>query len=1007
MKKVANWTSQIVVAAALFVAPAAWAGNEKLDRVKQLLESNSYAEARSILLSVDRSTLSADDLRLYDQYSAQIPADASASERGEKDYADAQWAYAEGRWSEAKRLYESVLANSAARQSIRNTSCDKLKLVYKKLGLSGPVPCDGSSGPAPAPQPQPQPQPAPAAPQSTGTVTTPASPTSVQPVTPAYNEPATPSEPARPATIIDDARMRDDLLWQRAVARMEESIAKATTAVQEKHYDDARQLAAQAVQVIEANRSYAQPPSKYEDARDHALRAQSTIDSEIGEQQGSDATQEREEIKERIAERQQIQEQHRKEKIDQLFATAEQLRKEQRFSEATEAMRQVLYIDPGNSQAGYLLEIYDQGATLFEQRQIGREYNRQFTRQLLDASEATVPWAPDILYPRNWPEISARRDRAETTAVDEDFELNSKLEDVQSEVSFEDEPLEKAIDYLQRLNDVNIAVDWEDLEANGVSRDKPVSLKLKNVTLRTVLKQTMASVGGDVKIGFQVGDGLVSVASKEKLDRNKNIQVYDIRDLIIDIPKFADAPLANSGVPGNAFQNADRLFGGDLTDVSFNGSRSESENTPQGRTKHEDPSRGHVARVLDIIRTNVSPDSWRETGGGDGSLRELNGNLIVYNTSDAHRQVKDLLNQLREMRALMIGVEARFLILTSNFLEEIGVDLDFVFNQGTAGYDPAFTTNNAPVVDPFTGSQVLVPRPFSRAGISPALPPGTNPLSNVVVPNQPYGNPMMVPAPGGVIPSFHDMTPIGAQQGSLGLVNPTSLNTGIPGSIAQASSFGPALNIAGSYLDNLQVDFLIRATQANRRSSIVQAPRLMMFNGQRAWVAVTRTRQYVSTVNAQVAEGAVGVQPVQAAAISGTSLDVEGTIGHDRKYVTITVRTGVATEPTFERFEVQRASGNSPGIFILLPDQEQRSIRTTVSIPDGGTALLGGLKQVGEVEADAGIPILSKIPVLKRAFTNTTTVKDMQTLLILLKAKILIQSEAEEEAFPSFSAARS
>jgi general secretion pathway protein D len=410
--------------------------------------------------------------------------------------------------------------------------------------------------------------------------------------------------------------------------------------------------------------------------------------------------------------------------------------------------------------------------------------------------------------------------------------------------------------------------------------------------------------------------------------------------------------------------------------------------------------------LLDIVRTNVSPDSWRETGGGDGSLRELNGNLIVYNTSDAHRQVKDLLSQLREMRALMIGVEARFLILTSNFLEEIGVDLDFVFNQGTAGYDPAFTTNNAPVIDPFTGSQILTPRPFSRAGVVPGVPAvGGGPFANVVTPNQPYGNPMNVPAPGGIAPNFSDMTPIGLQQGSLGLVNPSSLSTGIPGSIAQASSFGPALNIAGSYLDNLQVDFLIRATQANRRSSIVQAPRLMMFNGQRAWVAVTRTRQYVSTVNAQVAEGAVGVQPVQAAAVSGTSLDVEGTIGHDRKYVTITVRTGVATEPTFERFEVQRASGNSPGIFILLPDQEQRSIRTTVSIPDGGTALLGGLKQVGEVEAEAGIPILSKIPVLKRAFTNTTTVKDTQTLLILLKAKILIQSEAEEEAFPSFSAA--
>lgn len=72
-------------------------------------------------------------------------------------------------------------------------------------------------------------------------------------------------------------------------------------------------------------------------------------------------------------------------------------------------------------------------------------------------------------------------------------------------------------------------------------------------------------------------------------------------------------------------------------------------------------------------------------------------------------------------------------------------------------------------------------------------------------------------------------------------------------------------------------------------------------------------------------------------------------------------------------------------------------------MPDGGTVLLGGLKQVGEVEQEAGVPILSKIPVLKRAFTNTSEVKDTSTLLILLKAKILIQKEQEEEAFPTLA----
>jgi len=405
---------------------------------------------------------------------------------------------------------------------------------------------------------------------------------------------------------------------------------------------------------------------------------------------------------------------------------------------------------------------------------------------------------------------------------------------------------------------------------------------------------------------------------------------------------------------------------------------------------------------MDIIRQTVEPDSWRETGGGDGSIRELNGQLIIYNTSDAHRQVKDLLSQLRETRALQISVESRFLNVTSNFLEEFGVDLDFVFNSGSAGYDRA-TGPTGVITDPATGALVLIPREYSRIGVLPAVPGFGNPMTLGPAVQQPYGQPGLVPSSTGIIPQADEFTPISVQQGSLSLVDPTSINTNVPGSWAQRSGLSPALSISGSFLDNLQVDFLIRATQANSRSSIVQAPRLVLFNGQASRIAVGRVREYVSSLEARLAEGAVGFNPIRSQADSGVELYVDGTISADRKYVTLTVMVQQREEPDFLRFETQRASGNSPGAFIMLLDQRFATLQTTVSIPDGGTVLLGGLKQVGEVEVEAGVPILSKIPVLKRAFTNQTTVKDTRTLLILVKSKIIIQKEAEEEAFPTFS----
>ena len=88
--------------------------------------------------------------------------------------------------------------------------------------------------------------------------------------------------------------------------------------------------------------------------------------------------------------------------------------------------------------------------------------------------------------------------------------------------------------------------------------------------------------------------------------------------------------------------------------------------------------------------------------------------------------------------------------------------------------------------------------------------------------------------------------------------------------------------------------------------------------------------------------------------------------------------------------------------FIQLPTLSSHRVQTTVSVPDGGTLLLGGQKLASETEVEAGVPVLSKIPILKRAYSSRTMVKDEQTLLILVKPKILIPAEQEELAFPSF-----
>ena len=55
---------------------------------------------------------------------------------------------------------------------------------------------------------------------------------------------------------------------------------------------------------------------------------------------------------------------------------------------------------------------------------------------------------------------------------------------------------------------------------------------------------------------------------------------------------------------------------------------------------------------------------------------------------------------------------------------------------------------------------------------------------------------------------------------------------------------------------------------------------------------------------------------------------------------------------------------------IQLPTWNVNTINTTVTVPDGGTGLLGGVSYAREGSVSRGVPLLNKIPYLNRLFRN-------------------------------------
>ncbi len=110
--------------------------------------------------------------------------------------------------------------------------------------------------------------------------------------------------------------------------------------------------------------------------------------------------------------------------------------------------------------------------------------------------------------------------------------------------------------------------------------------------------------------------------------------------------------------------------------------------------------------------------------------------------------------------------------------------------------------------------------------------------------------------------------------------------------------------------------------------------------------------------------------------------------------------TNAVTQPAGAPIFIGGNGGQAPTGIIQTPEIQITEVRTTVSVPDGGTLLLGGQTLAGEIEKEAGVPVLSKIPGLKRLFTNRSMAKDEQILLILVRPTIIIQKEIEQKQFP-------
>jgi general secretion pathway protein D len=785
------------------------------------------------------------------------------------------------------------------------------------------------------------------------------------------------SAPAGLSDVIADR----EVAKQAALAEFTNQLSLAQRALDSGDTGRARDLASQARVTINTGRNlFAE--SEFQDLAKQVDAKLSDIDAKQGEISAREAAQRSDALKRQADQtaRQRASEKERKilESIDRVRA----LQKEMKYEEALQVVDQILFLDP-ISPAGLLLKDVLTDAKIYRQyNQIQSRIQSSLARHALENAEATIAPSALVDFPADWPSISQRRGEPVNFAEPpENRRVLSVLESKRIPVEFKENTLADVVGFIETVTQQNIDVDWQSLEQIGVTKEAPVSLKLTNVPVKIVLDRVMEKVSPDprTRAGWAIQDGVLTIASDASLRQNKVLVIYDIRDLLVEVPNFTDAPTFDL----QSVLQSSEGGGGGQSPFQSQGTQNQALTT---RTLQE-----RTDEVIGIITRNVDKEGWETNGGDTGFIEQLNGSLIITNTPRNHREIAGLLRKLREVRNMQINVEARLLLVSQDFYEKIGFDIDVYFNANNNQVRTARANDPSIQASDFFDFT-------NGGGLNRSVTGAQIDTNGDGTPDQFLTQPVVNP---------RNTSPVGAAQNSLGLTDAifgAAVRSSTVGGLATAAA--PALGIAGQFLDDIQVDFLIQATQADRRTVSLTAPRLTFTNGQTANIFVARQQSFVSDLQPVVSESAVGFDPDIAALSTGVRLLIDGVISADRRYVQMNVDFQISELQGFGQQTVTAVAGGqlvnsaSTGSVVQLPLTTVTGVRTTVNVPDQGTILLGGQRVTNEIEVETGVPVLSKIPILNRFFSNRIKSQEESTLLILLKPTILIQNEEEERNFP-------
>ena len=706
--------------------------------------------------------------------------------------------------------------------------------------------------------------------------------------------------------------------------------------------------------------------------------------------------------------------------LQQLVNEYNKLVDEQRFPEADLVVRQAEELAPDTELVSVLrakhIALYNKNRLDVDKEARARRYEDAYAETLNSSRVMTLanPLELDSDIEGYTERVRERANRVDLQRYSSESsrQIWNKLKNTDVEGEYRG-TLAEAMDQLSRQAGLNIIFDTLALEEANVSTEQLVDAAIRNpISLESALNVILGNVG----LQFAVEDEVIKVTSEAAQESALLTETYYIGDLIAPLKSYADpnqltfnqaggnynplnsgslnvanaAPNSLNGNPaqaalgqqfGGGFPGANAFGGGGYVGV---GNGDPRRGTPFFGTVGQQTQGGvslqDFNQLINLIQQTVSSDSWEQNGGGNGTIQPFppNLSLIVTNSQKVQDEIRELLKKLRELNDVQIVIEVRFVAIQDDFFERVGIDFDFSINDNFTG---------DPTADTF-GQRGVVGATSSAAGLF-----GTTTNQDVQF-----------------------------QQASFDAVAPTFGGFDV----------GTAANFGFAILSDIEVFFLLQASKGSTRATVTEAPTVVMFNGQSASVNDSQQQPFVTSVQPVVGDFAVAHQPIITILPDGSNLNVTATVSHDRRSVSMSLvpffseivevetftfagstSTEISSDSILDDFldnlnpltaddgddELQTVT---EGVTIQLPVLATTSVNTVVSVPDGGTILMGGIKRMRETRTEQGVPMLSSIPYINRLFTNVGTARETTNLMMMVTPRIIIQEEEERKQIGVF-----